>query len=68
MQIIDRCDYLKVSKVHYTFQILRKERFGKFLFKVIPPFGIKDRLVVERRKVMCHLINPNIQSDFIPVN
>ena len=31
-------------------------------------FGIKDRLVVERRKAMSHLRTPNIQKDFIPAN
>ena len=69
MPLTDQWDYLKVPKVHYKFQILKKERFGKFLFKVILSFfGIKDRLVVERRKAMSHLRTPNIQKDFISVN
>ena len=31
-------------------------------------FGIKDRIVVERRKARSHLRTPNIQRDFIPSN
>ena len=47
----------------------KKGKIWKVSFQGDPSsFGIKDRLVLERRKVMSHLRTPNIQRDFIPVN
>ena len=47
----------------------KKGKIWKVSFQGDPSsFGIKDRLVVERRKAMSHLRTPNIQKDFIPVN
>ena len=47
----------------------KKGKIWKVSFQGDPlSFGIKDRLVVERRKSMSHLRTPNIQRDFIPIN
>ena len=47
----------------------KKGKIWKVSFQGDPSsFGIKDRLVLERRKAMSHYRRPNIQRDFISEN